>query len=87
MLQSEYDANTGSPLTALVYKDGLDIRQRFCDIVNSIWGIGIWVEPFTIDEMMDAINGAMNEPESYGYDEGNQGAPDEGGETNVSDNG
>lgn len=87
MLQSEYDANTGSPLTALVYKDGLDIRQRFCDIVNSIWGIGIWVEPFTIDEMMDAINGAMNEPESYGYDEGEQGAPDEGGETNVSDNG
>jgi hypothetical protein len=57
MLQDEYNANTGSPLTALVYKDGLDRRQRFCDIVNSIWGIGIWCEPYTIDEAMDAMGG------------------------------
>ena len=57
MLQDEYQANTGSPITALVYKDGLDIRQRFCDIVNSIWGIGLWCEPYTIDEMIDAIGG------------------------------
>lgn len=28
----------------LVYQDGLTIRQKFCDIVNSIWGLGIWCE-------------------------------------------
>lgn len=28
----------------LVYQDGLTIRQRFCDIVNSIWGLGIWCD-------------------------------------------
>ena len=28
----------------LVYQDGLTIRQNFCDIVNSIWGLGIWCE-------------------------------------------
>ena len=28
----------------IVYQDGLTIRQRFCDIVNSIWGLGIWCE-------------------------------------------
>ena len=27
-----------------VYNDGLKQRQRFCDIVNSIWGLGIWCE-------------------------------------------
>ena len=30
---------------APIYQDGLQIRQRFCDIANSIWGFGMWVEP------------------------------------------
>lgn len=30
--------------TGLVLQDGLSIRQRFCDIVNSIWGLGISCE-------------------------------------------
>lgn len=42
MLQSEYDLNSGN--VGLVMQDGLTLRQRFCDIVNSIWGIGIWCE-------------------------------------------
>jgi hypothetical protein len=25
--------------------DGLSIRQEFCNRVNAIWGLGIWVEP------------------------------------------
>ena len=28
----------------LVYQDGLTNRQKFCDIVNSIWGLGIWCD-------------------------------------------
>jgi len=43
MLQSENAMNAQT--TGLVYQDGLSIRQNFCNIVNSIWGIGIWCEP------------------------------------------
>lgn len=28
----------------LVYNDGLRQRQKFCDIVNSVWGLGIWCD-------------------------------------------
>ena len=41
-LQSEADIN-GGPV-GLVLQDGLQIRQNFCNIVNSIWGLGIWCE-------------------------------------------
>ena len=30
---------------AKYYQDGLSLRQRFCDMVNAIWGLGIYVEP------------------------------------------
>ena len=43
VLQSEADMN-GGPV-GLVLQDGLSIRQNFCNIVNSIWGLGIWCEP------------------------------------------
>lgn len=42
MLQSEMDMNQGT--TGLVLQDGLAIRQRFCDIVNSFTGLGISCE-------------------------------------------
>ena len=42
-LQTEADIN-GGPV-GLVLQDGLSIRQNFCNIVNSIWNIGIWCEP------------------------------------------
>ena len=42
-LQSEQDMNTSN--VGLVYQDGLSLRQNFCNIVNSIWGLGIWCEP------------------------------------------
>ena len=43
MLEAEAEMNDGN--VGLVYQDGLTIRQKFCDIVNSIWGLGIWCEP------------------------------------------
>lgn len=53
-LQSEADIN-GGPV-GLVLQDGLSIRQNFCNIVNSIWGLGIWCEP--AENVMGAdING------------------------------
>ena len=42
-LQSEQEMNTGN--TGLVFNDGLSRRQRFCDICNSIWDLGMWCEP------------------------------------------
>lgn len=42
MLEAEQKMNDGN--VGLVYQDGLTIRQKFCDIVNSIWGLGIWCE-------------------------------------------
>lgn len=41
-LQSEQDMNRGN--TGLVFDDGLARRQKFCDICNSIWDLGIWCE-------------------------------------------
>lgn len=43
MLEAEQSMNAGH--AKLVYQDGLTLRQRFADIVNSIWGLGIWCEP------------------------------------------
>ena len=42
-LESEQQMNSST--VGLVYADGLAIRQNFCNIVNSIWGLNIWCEP------------------------------------------
>ena len=54
MLESEAEMN-GGPV-GLVLQDGLSIRQEFCNIVNSIWGLGIWCEPSENISQVD-ING------------------------------
>ena len=41
---AEQEMNAGGGSVGLVMQDGLSIRQRFCDIVNSIWGLGIWCD-------------------------------------------
>lgn len=42
-LQSEQDMN-GAP-TSTVLTDRTALRQNFCNIVNSVWGLGVWCEP------------------------------------------
>lgn len=42
MLEAEQTTNAGT--SGLIYQDGLTLRQRFCDIVNSFTGLGIWCE-------------------------------------------
>ena len=55
MLEAEQQMNEGN--VGLVYQDGLTLRQKFCDIVNSIWGLGIWCEASEtvvgVDQNMD----------------------------------
>ena len=64
-LQSEADIN-GGPV-GLVMQDGLSIRQNFCNIVNSIWGIGIWCEP------AENIIGADTDGDGLTYDRNTEG--------------
>ena len=77
-LQSEADLN-GGPV-GLVMQDGLSIRQNFCNIVNSIWGIGIWCEP------AENISGADIDGDGVVYDENdageNTGLENDGGSDN-----
>ena len=42
MLEAEQNMNMGT--ASLVLQDRLKKRQDFCDIVNSIWGLGIWCD-------------------------------------------
>lgn len=65
VLQSEADIN-GGPV-GLVLQDGLSIRQNFCNIVNSIWGLGIWCEP------AQNIIGADIDGDGLNYDRNDEG--------------
>lgn len=71
-LESEQAMNTGN--TGIVYNDGLKIRQHFCDVVNSIWGLGIWCMPseqaMGVDMSGDGI--AMDEEDQSGTAQGEQ---------------
>ena len=51
MLAAEQEMNAGN--VGLVMRDRLQQRQQFCDIVNSIWGLGIWCEASEVALGMD----------------------------------
>lgn len=55
----------------LVMQDAVSIRQRFCNIVNSIWGLGIWYEPSENISSAD-ING-----DGLTYDRDTEGGTEE----------
>lgn len=60
MLESE--SQMASPSVGMVYQDGLSIRQHFCNIVNSIWGLGIWCEA------AESVIGADTDGDGVAYD-------------------
>jgi len=64
-LQSEADLN-GGPV-GLILESDLSIRQNFCNIVNSIWGLGIWCEP------SENIIGADIDGDGLTYDRNEEG--------------
>lgn len=74
-LQSENDMNTAN--VGLVYQDGLSIRQNFCNVVNSIWGLGIWCEA------SESVLGVDQDGDGKAYDS-NEGGEHSGaaGESN-----
>ena len=71
-LESEQAMNTGN--TGIVYNDGLSIRQHFCDVVNSIWNLGIMCMPseqaMGVDTSGDGI--VMDEKDQTGTMPGEQ---------------
>ena len=58
---------------SLVLQDKLKNRQDFCDIVNSIWGLGIWCEisesVLGIDRDLDG-EASDNDPQTPSYEGG-----------------
>ena len=75
MLQDEQQLAGGG--VSMQYQNGLTLRQQFCDIVNSIWGLGIYVMPSESVIKQD-ING-----DGLGFDMNNQYEGDEENDTNV----
>lgn len=69
VLQAEQNMNAGK--CSLVMQDGLTRRQNFADVVNSIWGLGIWPEisesAIGIDRDMDGEI-SENNPEMISYE-------------------
>lgn len=74
---SQTDMNYAGGDIGLTLQDGLSIRQNFCNIVNSLWGLGIWCD---VSENLIAqdLNG-----DGKGYDsdeDGNNASYEEGEE-------
>lgn len=71
-LQTEANLNSGN--STLVFDDIVRNRQDFCDIVNSIWGLGIWYEPSEtvnqIDRDGDGVAGEDDTDEFVSQQEG-----------------
>jgi len=57
LLNAEEEVNQSN--VGLVYQDGLSIRQNFCNIVNSIWDLGIWCEASENETMADMDGDGM----------------------------
>lgn len=81
VLESEQSMNSNAD--NLILQDGLLLRQKFCDMVNMIWGLGIWCEAsesvMGLDKNLDGE--ALSEVDQSGAMDGDQ--PDiTGGEMN-----
>ena len=62
----------------IIYQDGLSIRQHFCNCVNSLFGLGIWVEA-----NQSAIN-LDNDGDGLDYEtENTEGGEEDGGESTL----
>ena len=70
MLEAEQKMNTGT--TGLILRDSLQCRQDACNIINSIWGLNVWVEPSEVITQMDnngdGILGSNEDMNTNSYD-------------------
>ena len=66
ILESENQVNATN--VSLTLQDRLAQRQNFCNIVNSIWGLGIWCE------ISETVSGIDLNQDGVNYDESTDGA-------------
>lgn len=71
-LQTEANMATGAASSA--YQDGLNQRQHFCNIVNSIWGIGIYCQPS--ETVLGDMNGDFAQYDDDSYEQDSSGMED-----------
>lgn len=68
MLESEQQGNTGN--AGLVMSDKVQNRQEACNIINSIWGLGVWSDTSEIVSEVDKnMDGELDNDDSQ-VDEG-----------------
>lgn len=83
MLEAEQEMNTGS--VGLILRDSLQQRQNACNIINSVFGLGIWCEVSEVITGMDMTgDGVLGSNEDMGTN-GNSSPnnnPEEGGMNN-----
>ena len=70
VLEAEQDMNAGN--IGLVLQDRLLQRQRFCNIVNNIWDLGIWCEVSETALGVDANMDGMVKNDDTSISEGGQ---------------
>lgn len=66
ILESENQVNSTN--VSLTLQDRLNQRQNFCNIVNSIWNLGIWCE------LSETVSGIDINGDGVNYDESTDGA-------------
>lgn len=64
----ETEAKYGTSATQLVENDYVYQRQKFCNIVNSIYGTKMWYEPLTALNMDEPVQDEQNESTNMMYD-------------------
>ena len=77
ILESENSVNASN--TAVALTDGLAIRQNFCNIVNSIWHLGIWCDVTeTAARRDDNGDGRIDENDPAASQSGSEGGNGDG---------
>lgn len=77
ILESENSVNASN--TAVALTDGLAIRQNFCNIVNSIWHLGIWCDVTETASMRDDNgDGRIDENDPAASQSGSEGGSGDG---------
>lgn len=75
MLQEEQEVNQGN--VGLILRDRLNQRQRFCNIINSIWGLGMWCDVsetvIGMDTSGDGVMGSNEDQNTNGTSHSSQG--------------
>lgn len=79
-LVAEQEMNGGGGSVGLIMQDGLSLRQNFCDIVNSIWGLGIWCD------VSETVSGADKNMDGELSDQQDQSGMESGSQPEVNEN-